>query len=95
MSIKLINHRRRLLHKNMYTAPHKRHKNNKALLTKAEKIKLNKERKLAIKNKKSKKNIKKKPKAKGIKMPYRFKDYQFKDYSFSNDSVNLSKIKEE
>ena len=59
MSIKLINHRRRLLHKRAYKPPHKRHKNDNLLLTKAEKIRLNKERKLAAKNRSNKKLKKK------------------------------------
>lgn len=86
MSIKLITHRRRLLHKRAYKPPHKRHKNNNLLLTKAEKIRLNKERKLAAKNRSSKK-VKKKPKNQGLKLPYRFKYYQFEDYKFNKNSA--------
>lgn len=86
MSIKLITHRRRLLHKRAYKPPHKRHKNNNLLLTKAEKIRLNKERKLAAKNRSNKK-LKKKPKKQGLRLPYRFKYYQFEDYKFNKNSA--------
>lgn len=86
MSIKLINHRRRLLHKRAYKPPHKRHKNDNLLLTKAEKIRLNKERKLTAKNRSNKK-FKKKPNKQGLRLPYRFKYYQFEDYKFNKNSA--------
>lgn len=95
MSIKLINHRRRLLQKRFYKPPHKRHKNDKILLTKAEKIKLNKEKKLAAKNRSNKKKAKKKPKRDGLRLPYKFKYYQFQDYKSNKNSLNNLVLNEE
>lgn len=93
MSIKVINHRRRLIRKNKFYAPHKRHNREKLILTKSEKIKINKEKKLSNKNRlKNKTKPKKKAKPIGLKMPYRFKYYQFQDYNFKNHHLeNLSK----
>ena len=95
MSIKLINHRRRLLHKHFYKPPHKRHTKDKMLLTKAEKIRLNKEKKLSAKNRSKRNKPKKKPKRDGLKLPYRFKYYQFRDYKFKNNSLNKIVLNEE
>lgn len=94
MSIKLINHRRRLLHKRFYKAPHKRHKNDNLILTKAEKIKINKEKKLAAKNRSNKKKAKKKPKRDGLRLPYKFKYYQFQDYGSNKNSLNNLTLEE-
>lgn len=102
MSIKVITHRRRLLHKNAYHSPRERNRRNNRSLSKTRLNNLNKKypnkcNKTKVNNKVNKSSSKKKskskkPKVDGLRMPYRFKYYQFQDYIFKEQSANqLSK----